>query len=105
LTPLQVQRLIGAVTGEHPDYPTAACFNPHHAFVFYDKSSKPRAWVDICFQCSGIRSRPFGMTENADFPSLGELCDELHLPSSPGPDYRRGFEERQEFLKKLFEAK
>jgi hypothetical protein len=105
LTPLQVQRLTAALTGEHPDYPVALCFNPHHAFVFYDRANKARAWIDVCFHCSGIRSEGFAMSQNVDFPALAELCQELHLPSSPGPDYRRGFEESQKFARELFKAK
>ena len=27
------------------------CYDPHHAFVFYDASWKPVAWVNICFAC------------------------------------------------------
>jgi hypothetical protein len=93
LTPAQVRRLIAAVTGKHPSRPLAACFTPRHAFVFYDAAHTPRAWLEVCFECLSTRSKPDDTADNVDFPSLAELCAELGLPSSPGKDFRKGFDE------------
>ncbi len=91
LTPKQVRRLIAAVTGKHPEHPHAACFIPRHAFVFYDAAHTPRAWLEVCFECLNNRSTPEGISGDVDFPALAELCAELGLPSSPGRDFRKGF--------------
>ncbi len=93
LTPQQVQRLVAAVTGKHPSHPHAACFNPRHAFVFYDAAHAPRAWIEVCFECLNNQSEPNGIAGDADFPALAELCAELRLPSSPGRDFRKSFDE------------
>ena len=93
LTPQQTQRLIAAVTGKHPSHPHAACFHPRHAFVFYDAAHTPGATLEVCFECLNNRSEPNGISGDSDFPALTELCTELRLPSSPGRDFRKGFDE------------
>jgi len=93
LTPRQVHRLIAAITGTHPKHPHALCFTPRHAFVFYDASQTPRAWVEVCFECLNNRSEPSGASDESDFPALAELCAELQLPASPGHEFRKGFDD------------
>lgn len=93
LTHKQVRHLVVAVTGKHPSHPHAACFTPRHAFVFYDATQTPRAWVEVCFECLNNSSTPAGLADDVDFPALAELCAELRLPSSPGRDFRQEFEE------------
>lgn len=36
----------------------AKCYEPHHAFVFYDENDKVVASSDVCFLCEGIRFYP-----------------------------------------------
>ena len=80
----QVQRLLRAITGKHPEHLHAMCFNPHHGFVFYDASSKPVAWIEVCFECGNTESWPEGrkLTED-DMDALLALCKELKLPHTP----------------------
>jgi hypothetical protein len=33
---------------------SAACFNPHHAIIFYDKNEKPLLRWNICFGCGNF---------------------------------------------------
>jgi len=93
LTPQQAQRLTAAVTGKHPSHPHAACFRPRHEFVFFDGPLTPGAHVSVCFECLNVYGTPKGLARDMDFPALAELCSELHLPASPGRDFRKGFEE------------
>ena len=93
LTPRQIKNLVAAVASKHPKHPHAACFVPRHAFVFYDATHTPFAWLEVCFECLNVNSVPDGADEDVDFPALAELCRELDLPSSPGKDFRKGFED------------
>jgi len=83
LTTNQVNRLLIAVTGEHPVYDVAACFNPRHAFVFYDSDRKPVAQIELCFECLEHEAKPEGAAAYYDWPALAKLCAELKLVNSP----------------------
>lgn len=56
------------------------CYDPHHAFVFYDEDGKVTASFDICFLCAGYHARPEGVARNADLDALESFCSELGLP-------------------------
>jgi hypothetical protein len=82
-TPLssnQVKWLLSAVNGNHYAHPVAACYRPHNAFVFYDESNKPIAFVEICFGCLSYRSEPRGAADSFDLMTLAVIFDELKLP-------------------------
>lgn len=84
LNPDQVRRLLRAINGKHPDHIRARCFNPHHAFVFYDSAKRPVASVIVCFECSNIEKDPADPTQRSeDMDALLELCKELQLPLKP----------------------
>jgi len=80
LTAKEVQQLRAAVTGKHPEYPVAACYLPHNAFVFYDADKKPVASVELCFGCRGFRIQPKNAIRNLDWLSLAAIFDAHHLP-------------------------
>ena len=77
----QVKTLLAAVTGKHPEYGVAACYMPHNAFVFYDADKKPVAFVEICFDCRGLRVMPNGATKPVDLVALATIFKELKLPT------------------------
>lgn len=56
------------------------CYDPHHAFVFYDAEWKVAASIDICFLCSDYRSRPEGTSDKVDIEALKEFCAKIGLP-------------------------
>ncbi len=94
LTEAQVKRLEAAVTGSHPDHPVAACFYPHHAFVFFDGSQKRVGQIDICFLCSNYHGSPGGYATNWNLGQLEELIKDIGMPlRNPkwptGPERRR----------------
>lgn len=56
------------------------CYDPHHAFVFYDQDWKVVASVDICFLCDNYVARPRGVSNLIDLVALEALCREFGLP-------------------------
>lgn len=89
----QVRRLVAAITDDFPEHPVARCFEPRHAFVFYNKARRPVATVDVCFECLGVESSPWIRPRPRDFPALADLCAELKLPAAPDPGFRKWFED------------
>ncbi len=84
LTPDQTKHLFAAVTGKHPDPGVyAACFNPHHAFVFYDVAHEPIAWVEVCLECGNAEAEPPQKGQVYDIAALVKLLRELKLPLVP----------------------
>ena len=62
---------------EHGD---VDCYDPHHAFVFYDQDWKVVASIDICFLCDDYVARPKGVSNLIDLAALEALCREFGLP-------------------------
>ena len=93
LTVDQTKRLIAALTEKHPDHPRARCFNPRHAFVFYDGKKHAVAVVDVCFECLEANASPRGTIFPYDFPAIADLCAELKLKDAPDKDFRTWFDE------------
>lgn len=85
LSTAQTKRLIQAITREPPRrFGLTNCFDPHHAFVFYDAHQKAVAWVKVCFHCNNIRAQPRAPGESwADMKALLKLSKQLKLPNVP----------------------
>lgn len=80
LTEAQVKRLEAAVTGSHPDHPIAACFYPHHAFIFYGASGKIVGHINICFLCSNYDGQPEGYAKSWNLDELAKLIKDIGMP-------------------------
>ncbi len=89
LTKAQLKRLIAALTEKHPSHPVALCFNPRHAFVFYDQSGKPVASVNVCFECLAATASPEGTVQPYDLAALADLSAELKLKRAPDSGFRK----------------
>ena len=76
----QMAKLNQVITGKHPEQPSASCFNPHHAFVFFDAEGKILGRIDICFKCGNYNSSHRGFSSSLDFQGLRELFGELDIP-------------------------
>ena len=90
LNPDQERRLITAVTSSVEPYKGADCFNPRHAFVFFDPLDRPVANLIVCFDCVWAEGGP------SDMPDIGALADlvtDLGLPLGPDKDLE-AFRER-----------
>ena len=61
------------------------CYDPHHAFIFYDENWKVTASMEICFLCIDYKSRPKGVSEAIDVAALKTFCSELGLPMFDDP--------------------
>ena len=59
----------------------AACYEPHHIFVFYDSASHPIGAIEICFSCRHIGSWPVPAKQvnGHDFAALAKLSWKLGL--------------------------
>lgn len=73
----QEQRLISAATTEKQPEAIAVCWNPRHAFVFYDDAGKAVAEVDVCFECANAMG---AYTKWPDLGALATLVTDLGLP-------------------------
>lgn len=97
LTPPQVQRLLFALTGPHPEQYPMRCFVPRSAVAFYDSNQKVVAAVAICFSCllsSGIPQ----ITKHIDYLALAALFDELKLPVGQKESFEAYKQEYERFI-------
>ena len=76
----QMAKLNQVITGKRPDQPSAGCFNPHHAFVFFGADGNIIGRIDICFKCMNYNSSHRGFSSSLDFKGLAELLGELKIP-------------------------
>jgi len=81
LHPEHIRSLITDVNAKEPTLP-AACYDPHHIFVFYADSGAAVAAIEVCFSCNGIRALP-DIAEprwyRHDFVGFAKLTDDLGL--------------------------
>ena len=56
------------------------CYDPHHAFVFYDADWKVTASIDICLFCEDYVARPKGASSLIDLQALEAFCRVIGLP-------------------------
>lgn len=101
LPPGQVHRLVDAVYGRNEKTGAAACYDPHHIFLFYDDSDSLINVVEICFSCTNLHAEP--QIEELqwwrhDFRELARICDEVGIGMASGSaeDMIRLWDERDE---------
>jgi hypothetical protein len=76
----QQGRLLKAQQRTATPRPQAACYVPHNAFVFYDAHGKAVAFMEICFDCLGVRVFPEDAGCDPDFIALAKIFAEKKLP-------------------------
>jgi hypothetical protein len=79
LTGSQVSRLMKAASTSTIRTPGAACYEPHHIFVFYD-GERAVAAIELCFSCNQLNALPappHRWTQN--WATLAKLSWDLHL--------------------------
>lgn len=101
LKPDQVSRLVDAVYGSHEKTGPAACYDPHHIFLFYDTADVLIHVVEVCFSCTNLNSQPQieeSQWGRHDFRELARLCDEVGIGMNSGTaeDQIRFWDERDE---------
>ncbi|MBE7493650.1 MAG: hypothetical protein HS117_01740 [Verrucomicrobiaceae bacterium] len=84
LTEKQVTELLEATFATGSNRSGALCYDPHHIIVFYSKSN-PVGAIEICFQCSGVRSWPENKATwwHTNFGDLGKITTSLGLGTDP----------------------
>ena len=83
----QVARLVGAVYGPHERRGPAACYDPHHIFLFFGDSNTLINAVEVCFSCTNLHAHPdVGESQwyRHDFRVLARLCDEIGIGMTSG---------------------
>lgn len=81
LDSIQVNKLNDILCGrmmKNPEEFVAACFDPHHGVLFYDKKNKVVASVNICFSCNNAQISPPAKLH--DMQALGQWCDDIGMP-------------------------
>ena len=72
--------LKNAVMLEHEEEPAAACFHPHHAFLFFDSSGNVVDSIDLCFLCNTRKAGPQGFAVNWDLDAIEKIFRDLKIP-------------------------
>jgi hypothetical protein len=81
LEELQVSKLRSLIsTDSDTEHRNVDCYDPHHAFVFYDAEWKVIASVDVCFLCDDYQARPMGISKSIDLAALETFTRNLGLP-------------------------
>ncbi|GAA5495918.1 hypothetical protein Rhal01_02099 [Rubritalea halochordaticola] len=93
LTEEQTKKLFSCITGKHKPLLAAACFEPHHGFIFYDKANKIVAHISICFMCHNHSFSPEGeLSDHWDRQELKKLLKDLKMPIHKKPgDYTKEY--------------
>jgi hypothetical protein len=104
LTAEQVGRLLSAVRGARPRRAVAMCHVPHNAFVFYDASHSPVAFIEICFLCLSDRVEPAEALQFPDLLTLAAIFSEHKLPMGEYPDFA-AFKQHYDEMDKMFHTK
>lgn len=97
----QVARLVDAVYGDHEKTGAAACYDPHHIFLFHDRSGALFHAVEMCFACTNLHAQP-PIAEpqwcRHDFRELARICDEagIGMVSGSAEDQIRLWDERDQ---------
>lgn len=98
LTPSQIQELLEATFPPEPGLPAAACYDPHHIFLFEDAAGKVTHAIEICFSCTNLHALPdLGehQWQHHDFRRLYRLCEDLGLTDQPASVYFQVWDERE----------
>lgn len=116
LTPEQAKGVIATASADVPRLPPMECYQPHHVFVFYSKTEKPVACLEVCFTCNAAKLRPSADPADVklyryDQNALAKMVAELKLPLTPYTsleDYeknkQRQKQDRERIMKELQEG-
>ena len=88
----QIARLKTAVYEETEVFSAAACYDPHHIFIFYDGEDQIVNVVEVCFSCTSLQAFPeLGESQwrRHDFRALLTLCEEIGILSGVEVDQYR----------------
>ena len=82
LTKQQIADLLRATFNPTHRVNPAACYDPHHIFIFYSDDGTALSAIEVCFSCTGIATTPDTPKSKwyrHDFVALARLTDALGL--------------------------
>jgi hypothetical protein len=85
LKPADIRRLTSAINAAKV-VSQAACYDPHHIFVFYSDAGTVVAAIEVCFGCTGVSAVPAVAKPRwgrHDFIALAKLTHRLGLWDEP----------------------
>jgi hypothetical protein len=81
VSPKQVTRLTSAFRKEEENEAISMCYEPHHAFIFFDTVGQPVARMNVCFECSFVECNPDPPTGKTwNIAALLPICRSIGLP-------------------------
>ena len=79
-----VEKLLKALREPTTVYPSMDCYDPHHAFVFYDTQGIPRASIEVCLTCNSVETLPeLSHSTRANMLKIAQLISGVGLPLTP----------------------
>lgn len=82
LTAKQRTTFLSAALSKEVGLSPAACYDPHHIFLLYDKKGQLINAFEVCFSCTNVRALPDFKEEHwrhHDWKALAFLCDEIGI--------------------------
>ena len=96
LTASQTTRFLQASFESKFRFSQAACYDPHHVFVFYNAQGKVVAACEVCLSCKAFIEWPANESvvhehsRPVDYLVLAKLCSELGLKLGPAREATHG---------------
>jgi hypothetical protein len=84
--------LLDATFQKNGGLPPAACYEPHHIFLFRGSTGEITHAIEICFDCNDVYTLPplpDDQGQHHDFRRLYKLCDSLGLTEKPAEEFYR----------------
>jgi len=95
----QIKKLINAALYYPKTASPAACYSPHHIFLFFDRNNKISNAIEVCFGCTTASALPpldESFWRHQDFRALARLCDELGIWDNKGLSVKKYIQLRDE---------
>lgn len=93
-----IVELLDATFQKEEGLAAAACYEPHHLFLFRDNLGEITHAIEICFGCTNISALPplpEGQWQRHDFRRLYKLCESEGLADQPAEDFFRIWDKRE----------
>lgn len=82
LTSAQKKKFHKAALSKDRGLSAAACYDPHHIFLLYDKEGQLINVLEVCFSCTNVRALPELEEKywyHHDWKALAYLCEEVEI--------------------------
>ncbi len=76
----QAKTLLDTLTKPVEFHESEDCYDPHHAFVFYNKDWKPIGWFAVCWRCGTYAGGSEKFPDYIELAPVRKLTEELEMP-------------------------